>query len=76
MLVAMVATADGSLMVVVMIDPTRDPIAGVVRHGVGEATRFVGYAQLVAKTERQRELSATVAGHGEQRGVELGGGEA
>ena len=45
-------------LVQVLIDPTREPIAGTVTHGVGEPTEFVGYAHLVAEIERHRQLAA------------------
>jgi hypothetical protein len=39
---------------IVEVDPTGEPITGTVRDDESPATRFVGYAQLVAEIERRR----------------------
>ena len=48
---------DGELSIEVHIDPTAEPIRGVVRNHGGDGTAFVGYAHLVAQIERHRDLA-------------------
>ena len=70
-------------MIVVLIDPVREPIAGTVSEAGGEPTEFVGYAHLVAAIESYRTLAGGPdagdngrTGHGKGGGLGHGEGEA
>jgi hypothetical protein len=43
--------------VLIEIDPSAEPIAGVVRHGSGPARSFSGWLELVALLESERQLA-------------------
>jgi hypothetical protein len=43
--------------VLIEIDPSADPITGVVRHGAGPARSFSGWLELVALLESERQLA-------------------
>ena len=47
-----------SKRVLIEIDPSAEPIAGVLRHGAGPARSFSGWLELVALLESERQLAA------------------